>query len=105
MIVTSLAISGTLVIVRDAADNRPPALRLFVGMTVLGVGLATMAGPWPQMAGGLAALVALSTAFVYGAPAFKALGIATTAENRPGSGTQYPIAQPNPNRPQGPIYV
>ncbi|MBT2400638.1 hypothetical protein [Streptomyces sp. ISL-100] len=73
-IVTALAVSGTLVIVRDASDKKVPPVRLAIGLTVAGVLLGTLAQASPQLAGGFAIVLLLTSSLIYGGKAWKTLG-------------------------------
>ncbi|MFK0150408.1 hypothetical protein ACIQUZ_35555 [Streptomyces griseus] len=73
-IVTSLAVSGALVIVRDAADKKVPPVRLAIGLTVAGVLLGTLAQAAPALAGGFAIVLLLTSSLVYGGKAWTTLG-------------------------------
>lgn len=73
-IVTSLAVSGALVVVRDASAQKVPPVRLAVGLTVAGVLLGVMAQASPNLAGGFAIVLLLSSSLVYGGQAWKTLG-------------------------------
>jgi len=73
-IVTSLAVSGALVLVRDASAKKVPPVRLAIGLTVAGVLLGVMAQASPQLAGGFAIVLLLSSSLVYGGKAWKTLG-------------------------------
>lgn len=78
VIVTSLAVTGALVVVRDARDGQAPPIRFLMGMTIAGVGMAVLAQGAPEIAGALAALVGVTAALVYGAPAWDALSSSVT---------------------------
>ena len=78
LIVTSLGVAGALIIVKDATTSTAPAARYWVGLTFAGLGLAVLAEEAPQLAGSLAVLVMVSSAFVYGGPAWAAITKATT---------------------------
>ncbi|MFJ8188086.1 hypothetical protein [Streptomyces sp. NPDC096105] len=73
-IVTSLAVSGALVLVRDASDNKVPPVRLAIGLTVAGVLLGTLAQASPSLGGGFAIVLLLSSSVVYGGKAWRTLG-------------------------------
>jgi hypothetical protein len=65
-VLTSLVVSGLLVVSSDAIKGQVPPARLIVGYTVAGVALASMASWAPSMAGGLSLLVLVSAAFTFG---------------------------------------
>lgn len=75
VIVTSLFVTGGLVVVREAKAGNAPPIRFVIGLTVTGVGLAVLsqAGA-PNVARGLALLVMATSAVVYGGPAWNAIG-------------------------------
>ncbi|MFD7908349.1 hypothetical protein ACFV4G_39675 [Kitasatospora sp. NPDC059747] len=78
LIITSLGISGALVLVKAAAASEMPPARTWIGFTFAGLALATLATSTPQIAGPLAGLVLLSSAVVYGGPAWQAISDAMT---------------------------
>jgi flagellar biosynthesis protein FliR len=73
-IVTALAVSGTLVIVADAADKKVPPVRLAIGLTTAGVLLGVLAQASPSLATGFAAVLLLSSSLLYGGHAWQTLG-------------------------------
>jgi len=74
LVVTTMAISGGLLVVRAAAEDKKPTTRQVVGIAVAGVGLSAMATvASPDLAGGLALLWLTSSVFIYGGPAVRAL--------------------------------
>lgn len=78
LIVTSAAVAGVLMLVKDAAaPGKATPVRGLVGLTFASLGLSVLAESTPNIAGGLAALVLLSSVFVYGAPAWTAITNAT----------------------------
>lgn len=83
LIVTSLAVSSALVLIRDAQTSTLPAGRFIVGTAVAGVGLAVTAQFAPELAGGLAVLLLASSALVYGGPAWSALADRVTPATAP----------------------
>lgn len=64
-----------------ASGEGLPGMKMLVGVGVVGVGLSTTAMFAPDLAGGFAALVLVSTVFVYGGPAMDA--VASITEGRP----------------------
>ena len=83
LIVTSLAVSGGLVVVKDAKAGQLPGARLAIGLTFTGVSLGVLAQFSPDLAGGVALLLLTTSVFVYGGPAFLAISgsLATTPTN------------------------
>ncbi|MGW4205010.1 hypothetical protein [Streptomyces sp. NPDC004726] len=73
-IVTSLAVSGALVVIRDASARTVPPVRLAIGLTVAGVLLGVLAQASPALAGGFAIVLLLSSSVLYGGKAWKTLG-------------------------------
>lgn len=90
-VVTSMALTGVLIVAGNAKQGRAPSIGQGVGVFVVAIGLAAGAQYAPTIASGLAALVLLTTAFNYGqAGLFGAIGQATktsTSSARTGSGT------------------
>lgn len=81
LVLTSLALSGALVVIREATDgdsDRVPPVRFMVGWVIAGAGLAALAQMAPQLAGGLAVLMLVTASLVYGGPAWKAISKAVT---------------------------
>ncbi|MFI5534711.1 hypothetical protein ACIA8O_39875 [Kitasatospora sp. NPDC051853] len=78
LIVTSLGVSAALVTVKAAVQGDAPEARIWLGYTFAGLGLAVLATTTPQLAGPLAGLVLLSSAVVYGGPAWHAINGALT---------------------------
>lgn len=76
-VVTALGVSGALVLVKAGAADEMPPVRTWIGLTFAGVGLAVMAQSWPDIAGGIAILMILTSVFVYGKPAWDAISGAT----------------------------
>lgn len=71
LIVTAFGVSASLVLVKAfAADDVPPA-RFVIGTTVAAVMLAALAQVLPDLAGGLAVLILVTSVVVYGGPAWK----------------------------------
>jgi hypothetical protein len=73
LIVSGLAVTGVLAVTSDAYKGQAPPVRLAVGLTFAGVGLALLAEPFPDLAGGLAVLVMISAIFVHGGPVIGAV--------------------------------
>lgn len=73
-IVTSLAVSGALVLVRDAADKKVPPVRFAIGLTTAGALLGVMAQASPKMATAFSIVLLLSTSLIYGGRAWQVLG-------------------------------
>ena len=88
-IVTSLALSGVLVVVKDlrghtstgptdpAEPSHLPPLRLAVGLCFAGVGLAVTAQFAPELAGGLAILIGLASLLTAGPDALAGIKTAS----------------------------
>lgn len=87
-IVTALGVSGALVLVKAGAKGDMPPVRTWIGLTFAGMGLAVMAQSWPDIAGGIAMLVLITSVFVYGGPAYAAISKATkaTSTTKPSTG-------------------
>lgn len=79
-IVTALGVSGALVLVKAGAKGDVPPVRTWIGMSFAGIGLAVMAQSWPDIAGGLAMLILITSVFVYGKPAYDAISKATSGK-------------------------
>lgn len=73
---TTLAIVGTAIVVTAGriVKGEGASARVFVGGGFAAVFLAILNGPAPQVARGLAALMFLSSLFVYGTPIATAVG-------------------------------
>lgn len=91
-VVTSLVVTGGLAVVNSIAGGHVPPVRIGVGLTVAGVMLAVGAEVAPELAAGMALLMAASAVFVYGAPAWSLLSGATKPGGAPAPKTQ--AAQP-----------
>lgn len=90
IVVTSLFVTGTLVVVKGSVTGQPPPLRFVFGLTITGVGLAALSQLGaPELAASLALLVVATSAVVYGGPAWDALSRATNAS--PSSTTRNPV--------------
>lgn len=83
-VVTSLAVAGALILVRNANDSTMPAARVAIGLLFTGVGLGTVAQFAPKLASSFALLILTSAVFVYGGPALAAIAHATTPTKPPG---------------------
>ncbi|MFG3244844.1 hypothetical protein [Streptomyces sp. NPDC048157] len=81
-IVTALGVSGALVLVKAGAKGDMPPVRTWIGLTFAGMALSVMAQSWPDMAGGIAMLVLLTSVFVYGKPAYDAINKATKSSGK-----------------------
>lgn len=73
MIVGGLLIAGSLSVVEDVSRGQRPQLRTGVGIVVAGVLLAAVAGPLPDLAGALGALIGVAAVLSTGAEAFGSL--------------------------------
>jgi len=78
LVLTSLTVSGALVLIRDATTGAIPKPRFFLGWTLAGIGLAVLAQIQPDLAGGVAVLMIVSAALVYGAPAWQVISKGVT---------------------------
>lgn len=97
IVVTSLMVTGSLAVIRESTAGNPPPIRLGVGLTITGIGLAAVAQLGaPDVAASLALLIAASSAVVYGGPAWERLAGATKAPAGPA---------PNPTTAQRPRYA
>lgn len=76
LVLTGVTVSAALVLVKHAANGELPEARWYVGVAVAGLGLAVLAQTAPTLAGGLAVLMVLTSALVYGGPAWDALSAA-----------------------------
>jgi hypothetical protein len=72
-VLTSLVVSGALAVVKDAATKQLPPIRLGIGLAFTGLTLATLAQFAPALASAFAALLLVSSVFVYGGPALSAI--------------------------------
>jgi hypothetical protein len=72
-IVTALGVSGALVLVKAGASADMPPARTWIGLSFAGVALSVMAQSWPDLAGGIAMLLVITSVFVYGGPAWTAI--------------------------------
>lgn len=77
LVLTGLVVSGGLVLIGGAVADKKPAPRFFVGWFVAGIGLAAVAQISPDIAGGVAVLMVITSALVYGLPAWQAISSAT----------------------------
>ena len=77
-VITSLAVAGALILVRDAHDGTVPGARVIVGLVFTGVGLGTLAQFAPKLASSFGLLLLTSAVFVYGGPALTAIAATTT---------------------------
>lgn len=68
IVVTSLGVTALFTVGGDLAGGARPSIGQFVGLGVVGVGLAVGASFAPDLAAGFAALIAVTSVFVYGAP-------------------------------------
>lgn len=73
VVVTSLLVTGTVATGSAIASHELPGIRLVIGLSVAGFGLAIGAQAAPELAAGLAALMATTAVFVYGGPLISAL--------------------------------
>lgn len=73
LVIGGVAVTGVLACVREVQQGHAPQLRTLLGVFVGGVMLAALSGPLPALAGGLAALVALSALLTLGPGVFGAL--------------------------------
>jgi hypothetical protein len=78
VVVTSVAVSGAVVLANDAVRGQVPTIRFGVGLGVSALGLAVMAQFAPRLAQAFAVLLLTTTVFVYGGPALSAVTTATT---------------------------
>lgn len=62
--------AGVLAATNDIAAGRAPQVRIALGVVVAGVLLTSLAGPAPDLAGGLGALIAVAAVLSTGAAAF-----------------------------------
>lgn len=76
LVITGVAVSSAIVLVQHAAKGDMPEPRWYVGVAVAGLGLAVLAQSAPTIAGGIAVLMTLTSALVYGGPAWEALSAA-----------------------------
>lgn len=90
-VVTGLAVAGAVVVIKDFEAGQLPPVRFAVGITFAGVSLAVLAQVAPELAGGTALLIALTSVLVYGGPALAAITKAT------GGGTTAPAAPAVPS--------
>lgn len=68
LIVTSLIVAGVMGTVRYVSHGDVPPIRFGVGLVFSGIALSSLAEFAPHLAGGLAALVLVSSVLVAGAP-------------------------------------
>lgn len=87
-IVTALGVSGALVLIKAGAKNDLPPVRTWIGLTFAGLGLSVMAQSWPDLAGGMAMLIVITSVFVYGGPAWDAISKATKPTKATSSATK-----------------
>lgn len=88
LVLTSLTVSAALVLIRDAAAKEVPSPRFMLGTVLTGAGLAVMSQFAPQLAGGFAVLLLISSIFVYGADAWQIITKATSGTGPAKAGTQ-----------------
>lgn len=88
LVVTTMAVSGALLVVRAAQKSEPPPIRAGVGMLFAGVGLTTLAQFAPRVAAPMALLWLTSSVFVYGEPALRSIKTATAAPKTTSSGAR-----------------
>lgn len=80
LVLTSLTVTAALAFVKDAATKSKPEMRWVIGTLMAGAGLAVLAQITPDLAAGLALLMLLSAAIVYGKPAWDAISAATKTD-------------------------
>lgn len=78
VVTASLAITGVVAVLSQIEQGKRPTIRIGIGIIVVGASLGFLSEGAPQLASGLAILIATSTVFVYGAPAVAAITNATT---------------------------
>lgn len=71
LVITAFGVSGSLVLVQAFHDDKVPPARFVLGTTVAAVGLAALAQLVPDLAGALAVLILVTSAVVYGGPAWR----------------------------------
>jgi hypothetical protein len=89
LIVTSAAVSGVLMLVKDATTGHGEPVRGLLGLTFASLGLAVLAESAPNLAFATAGLVLIASVFTYGAPAWNAITGATSA---PAHDSMHPIS-------------
>lgn len=78
VVVTSVAVSGVVVLANDAVTNKTPTVRFGVGLGATALALAVMTEFTPRLAQSFAVLLLTTTVFVYGGPALAAISKTTT---------------------------
>lgn len=92
LVVTTMAVSGALLVVRAAQKSEPPPIRAGVGTLFAGVGLTTLAQFAPKLAAPMALLWLTSSVFVYGEPALRSITTATAAPKPTSSSSRSTLA-------------
>lgn len=92
LVVGSLAAAAAMAAGNAIVHGAPPAPRQLVGFTFVAVGLSFGAMFAPGLAGGMAVLIAVSAAFVYGQPLWDTITSAT--------GTTTPTPTPKSKPPR-----
>lgn len=78
LIVTSLAVTGTLAVLKKVTNGQPPdVVRVLIGVFVAGTMLTLAAQGAPQLAGSIAVLVLIAALIYAGSDVFGALAKAT----------------------------
>lgn len=79
LVVGCLAAAAVIGAGNAIAEGQAPSARQLVGFGFVAVGLATASMFAPDLAGGMAALVLVSTAFLYGTPLYDAVSGVTSS--------------------------
>jgi hypothetical protein len=90
LVVGSLAAAAAMAAGNAIVNGAPPAPRQIVGFTFVAVGLSVGAMFAPGLAGGMAVLVAVSAAFVYGQPLWDTLSSVTSSTPSATTSTPHP---------------
>lgn len=78
LIVTSLAVTGTLAVLKKVTNGQPPdVVRVLIGVFAAGTMLTLAAQGAPQLAGSLAVLILIASVIYAGGDVFGALSRAT----------------------------
>lgn len=79
LVVGCLAATAVVAAGSSLASGELPGMRMVIGLSFTGVGLAAGAMFAPDIAGGLAALILVSSLFVYGTPLLDAITTLTSS--------------------------
>lgn len=90
LIVTSLAVTGTVAAGSGLSRGELPGVSLVVGLAGAGVGLAVAAQFAPDLAGMFAVLLMAGAVFAYGEPFFTAVAGITGGQPKPKRGHAKP---------------